>query len=227
MSCALRSAQSRFCDLDFSVEERAEQLQAFGGIAGFEQAEGVEWGEARQGCCLEGADARVAVERERGVGHGIAQFRTQRQEAAESFYDGLAYTRRVFRGRRLVEDLDIGPRMRIVGKPPLYPEAFASDGFEEPAAVGQLPGLHDLGHGPEFEAFVSAPDLLAPLDEYHAEAAIAFEATVGEHPVTLLEDVERDELVGEQHRPQGEHREPTDVAHAGWSRWMLPDRWRR
>ena len=74
--------------------------------------------------------------------------------------------------RRVVgQVLDLGPRVRVVGQPPLDPDALDADGGERPAAVGQLLGLDDAGHGADVGAHVAAADLAPPLDEHDAELA--------------------------------------------------------
>ena len=53
----------------------------------------------------------------------------------------------------------------------------------------------------------AAPDLEAPLDQHDAEPTVTLEAGVGEREVARLEDTKRQPRVGEQHRPEREHRQ--------------------
>ena len=72
---------------------------------------------------------------------------------------------------------------------------------------GGLLRLHELRDAAEVAAGVAATDLVAPLDQHDAEAAVAGQQIAGHLPVAGLEHVQRQQLGREQHDAQREHRE--------------------
>ena len=78
------------------------------------------------------------------------------------------------------------------------------------AAVGKSIGLADLDKRPDLGQGKGAPDGadLAPVaDQDDAKRGARLEAVAGQCPVALLEDVERDDDAGAQHRVQWEERD--------------------
>src|SRR5207302_8890143 len=76
-----------------------------------------------------------------------------------------------------------------------------------PAPAGQLGRLEAAGHRPHPAPHVAPAHLVAALDGGDAELAIAGQAVLDQRPVAGLEDVQRQVGEGQQHRPEGKHRE--------------------
>ena len=107
----------------------------------------------------------------------------------------------------LAEHVDLGAGYGSSVEPPLDPEALGADGGEQVAAVGRARRLDDAGDGADVEARVATADLVAALDEHDAEPAVAAQARLDQRAVSLLEDVQRQHGVREEHRAEREHRQ--------------------
>jgi hypothetical protein len=106
----------------------------------------------------------------------------------------------------LGEIRDLGARVRIVGQPPLDPDAPNADRCQRVAAIGELLRADDLRDGAEREARVAAADLAPAFDQDDTELAVALQEVLGHDAIARLEHVQRQERAREQHGAEREHR---------------------
>lgn len=130
---------------------------------------------------------------------------------------GLGQARGVVVGPRQVRHArDLGSRIGIVGQPPGDLDALLPASDEPDPTSAHRPDLLDARDAPDGEALVSPTDLEAPLDEHHPEAPVAGRDVAQHRQVARLEDLQRQGLPGQQHRPEGKHRQDVhgfNVAH--------------
>ena len=117
-------------------------------VVELEEGLGVERPERREGGGLVGGAGQVVGgELDLESGYGLAELRSQPENAAEQASDDVAPRRATGRSvitcLRVVEQLDLGLRVRIVGQPIAHAQSLDADGREHVPPVGQLPGAHD------------------------------------------------------------------------------------
>ena len=129
--------------------------------------------------------------------------------------------------------LDLGPGVGVVVEPLDDPDPPRPDRVEADQAAVVEPGVDDRRHRPDVEPEVAAADLRAPLDEHHAELAVAVEAVDRQLAVAGLEHLERERDVREVDDAQREHGPPRvhglrcQRDRASAPAGTTPGRWRR
>ena len=103
------------------------------------------------------------------------------------------------------EDVHLGLRIRIVGKPPTHGDALDPDDHQQPPAIRKLGRLHDARACAYRNPHVATADLAAPLDEDDAEASVAIQTVMGQGPIARLEHVQWHGHTGEEDRSQRKH----------------------
>ena len=190
------------------MSSSSSSREPIGGVVELEQPLGVERPDRAHGGCLERRARRIGVEL-RGVDRRarLTQLGAQRERSHEQTFHRVASCHRaVARALGLTDQVDLGAWVGVVLEPALHAEPLGAHGGEEIPPVGCPRRLHDARHGADREAGVAPAHLEAALDEDDPEATVAAQARLGELAVARLEHLEREECIGEQHRPQRKHR---------------------
>ena len=168
----------------------------------------------QDGLAVDGPDRGQRGDLERGHGGVVGQLDVQRRagfaqlggEGERAAEEGLDVVQRHGRRGRVVPVLDLGPGVRVVLQPlrstrmRRVPTAASA---ERPSGNRSIWRMRATV--PTVGAHVAAADLTPPLDEDHAELAVARLAVVDQRPVAGLEDVQRQHEGREEDRAEREH----------------------
>jgi hypothetical protein len=172
------------------IGQQAAQLrQPLAGVVELEEPLRVEGTDGRRSRRLEAGLHGIIVQLDTHGLRRLSQLSGHREHALEEPFDVGADIVCVGPRLRLAEELDVGTRERIVGKPRADAEATGTDGREQIPAIGKTPGRDDAGDRSDGEPRVTPTDLAPTLDEDDAELTITGEACLGEGAIARLEDV--------------------------------------
>ena len=152
-----------------------QEEYTFGRPVTLQQSLSIVDSDGGQGGQLECSQTRVIGHLKHHLSYRLTQLRKAPQQSPKRPFDPPVGNLSHWRAGGVRHRSHLGPRIRIVRKPPMDAQALESNRCHRPTAIRGLARLQDSSPGADVATFVTATDLTTPAYQHHAELPVTLQ----------------------------------------------------